>query len=231
MQPNPEINGPVIRTKHLSRQVEDLRIIDDISIEIQPGEVVAITGPSGSGKSSFLRLINRLDEPTGGTVYLEGQDYRQIPPRELRKRVGMVMQFAYLFPGTVADNLRFGPQQHGKTISDERLNSLLEEVGLGGFASRDVSRLSGGEGQRVSLARTLANRPEVLLLDEPTSALDQAAEKEVEDLLQRIFKNHALTCLIVTHDLPQAGRLATRAIVLRKGRVERMGPVEEVIYA
>jgi putative ABC transport system ATP-binding protein len=228
---NSKTQGPKLRTEHLSRKVDGLQILEDINIEVQPKEVVAITGPSGSGKTSLLRLLNRLDEPTEGTVYLDGQDYRQIPPRELRQRVGMVMQFAHLFPGTVADNIRFGPLQRGETISDKKIEALLEQVGLAGFAGRDISRLSGGEGQRVSLARTLANQPEVLLLDEPTSALDQAAEKDVEALLRRIFQETGLTCLIVTHDLAQAGRLADRAIVLVAGRVAKMGPVEEVIHA
>ena len=125
----------------------------------------------GAGKSSFLRLLNRLDEPTSGTVLLDGKDYHEIGPRELRRRVGMVMQMAYLFPGTVAANIAFGPQQQHEPISLEQIERLLERVGLPGYQDHDVNNLSGGEAQRVSLARTLANSPEVVLLDEPTSAL------------------------------------------------------------
>src|SRR5262249_52661880 len=101
---------PMLKTDHLSRIVSGKRLVDGITVRVQKGEVLAVVGPSGSGKSSFLRLLNRLDEPTSGTVYLEGTDYRQIPPRELRRRVGLVTQMPYLFPGTIADNLRFGPQ-------------------------------------------------------------------------------------------------------------------------
>jgi putative ABC transport system ATP-binding protein len=135
----------MLKTDHLSRIVPDKRLVDDISIRVQKGEVLAVVGPSGSGKSSFLRLLNRLDEPTSGTVYLEGQDYRQIPPRELRRRVGLVTQMPYLFPGTIADNLRFGPQQQGEDLSEETITFLLGQVGLADRAKSDVANLSGGE--------------------------------------------------------------------------------------
>ncbi len=227
----PDHDEPVIRTEDLTRQVEEKFLVKGISISVRRGEVVAITGPSGSGKSSFLRLLNRLDEPTAGTVYLDGRDYRHIPPRELRRRVGMVMQSPNLFPGTVAENINFGPAQRGESIPRDQLDRLLQRVGLEGYADRETRTLSGGEAQRVSLARTLANRPDVLLLDEPTSSLDQAAEEEVEDLLRQIFGAENLTCLIVTHDLDQAVRLASRAILLKEGRLVADGPAKEVIRA
>src|SRR5271167_1240796 len=101
----------VIATQHLRRTVVGRTLVDDISIQVRVGDVLAVVGPSGAGKSSFLRLLNRLDEPTAGTVFLEGVDYRQIPPRELRRKVGMVTQRAFLFPGTVSQNVGFGPRQ------------------------------------------------------------------------------------------------------------------------
>src|SRR5207245_7903753 len=120
---------------------------------------------------SFLRLLNRLDEPTSGTVYLEGRDYRLIPPRELRRRVGMVTQTAFLFPGTIGDNLRFGPRQRGQELSEETIAFLLEKVGLAGRAGSDVRHRSGGDAQRVSCARALANEPAVVLLGGRLSGL------------------------------------------------------------
>jgi putative ABC transport system ATP-binding protein len=161
---------PIIRTEHLGRQIEGKCILDDINLEVAEGEVVAIVGASGSGKSSLLRLLNRLDEPTSGTVYFAGEDYRTLAPAELRQQMGMVMQAAFLFPGTVAENVRFGPAQRNELLSDEAVDGLLAQVGLDGFSSRAIHNLSGGEAQRVSLARALANSPAVLLLDEPTSA-------------------------------------------------------------
>ena len=221
----------VLETKHLSRAVMGKVLVNDINLQVQQGEILAVVGPSGAGKSSFLRLINRLDEPTGGTVYLDGRDYKELCPRELRRRVGMVMQSAYLFPGTVAENLRYGPRQRGKELPAAEIGNLLEQVGLEGFAQRDVSHLSGGEAQRVSLARTLANKPEVLLLDEPTSALDDRAEREIEALLTRVLRDQHLTALIVTHDTAQAERIAGRAILIEAGRLILNGTVQEVVRA
>jgi putative ABC transport system ATP-binding protein len=221
----------VLRTERLTRVVGDKILVDQISVEIEAGRVVAIVGPSGAGKTSFLRLINRLDEPSAGTVYLEGTDYRTIHPAELRRRVGMVMQAANLFPGTIADNLRFGPRQHGRELTDRAIADLLTQVSLPGTAGRDVIGLSGGEAQRVSLARTLANEPDMLLLDEPTSALDEATEREVEALICGIIQQRQLTCLIVTHDMAQARRIAGQAMVLEGGRLAGFGPVAEVLGA
>jgi putative ABC transport system ATP-binding protein len=205
--------------------------VDDINLEVREGEVLAVVGPSGSGKSSFLRLLNRLDEPTSGTVFLNEVDYRQMPPRELRRTVGMVTQRAFLFPGTVYDNVSFGPQQRGEVLSNDKSDELLTRVGLTGYAKRDVANLSGGEAQRVSLARALANSPAVLLLDEPTSALDEAAKFGVESLIHDIINQNQLTCVIVTHDMAQAARIATRVMTLEQGRATRIGTVEEVLHA
>lgn len=211
----------MLRAAGLTRLVEGRALVEDVSFEVARGEVVAITGPSGSGKSSLLRLLNRLDEPTAGTVYLEDRDYREVPPRELRRRVGMLLQQPYLFPGTVAANLTFGPAAHQETLPEHTVSELLGRVGLPESAGRDVSRLSGGEAQRVSLARTLANRPEILLLDEPTSALDEAARLGVEQLICEIINDQELTCLIVTHDRAQATRMARRMLELQAGRLVR----------
>ncbi len=220
-----------LRTDQLTRQVDGRAIVDDISVDVPEGDVLAVVGPSGSGKSSFLRLLNRLDEPTGGTVYLDRRDYRTIPPRELRHRVGMILQTAYLFPGTVADNVRFGPRQRGEGVGDAEMAALLDQVGLPGFASRGVDHLSGGEAQRVALARALANSPAVLLADEPTSALDEDSKRGVEALVAEVVRARRLTCIVVTHDLAQAERMARRVMVIERGRLTRIGSIQEVLRA
>jgi putative ABC transport system ATP-binding protein len=143
----------------------------------------------------------------------------------------MVMQMAYLFPGTVAANIAFGPRQRHETITPQQIQALLDRVGLPGYQDRDVSNLSGGEAQRVSLARTLANSPEVLLLDEPTSALDDASERGIEELVLGIIRERQMTCVIVTHDMPQAARIADRTMVLESGKLAAIGPTEGVLHA
>ena len=221
----------VLRTEHLGRSVGDISVVAGISLDVYHGEMLGIVGASGSGKSSLLRLLNRLDEPTSGTVFLDGQDYRQFSPRELRRRVGMVTQRPFLFPGNVAGNIRFGPLQRGEVVADEDIARLLERVGLPGFAGREVANLSGGEQQRVSLARALANRPEIVLLDEPTSALDDQAKAGVEQLICSLVKDTLLTCVMVTHDRDQARRMCDRVALLEAGRLIQYGKPAEVLGA
>jgi putative ABC transport system ATP-binding protein len=213
-----------LRAEHLCRKVGEKVIVDDASLEVHAGEIVGVLGPSGSGKSSLLRLLNRLDEPTSGTVFLENTDYRNVAPSELRRSVGMVMQRPYLFPGSVAENVAFGPKQRAEPVTDDKIWELIGEVGLAGYESRDVSKLSGGEAQRVSLARALANSPRALLLDEPTSALDDASKSGIESLVTRIVRDKQLACLLVTHDHGQAERMADRILYMDRGRVSEQKP-------
>jgi putative ABC transport system ATP-binding protein len=227
----PASDSVVIRSDRLGRVIGSKVLVEDATFDVRSGEMLAILGPSGSGKSSLLRLMNRLDEPTSGTVYVEGIDYREISPRELRRKLSMVMQRPYLFPGTVEENLRFGPLQRGEVLTTVEVTKLLDRVGLSGYLARNVANLSGGEAQRVSLARTLANSPLVLLLDEPTSALDETSKLEIEALIQEIVQERHLTCIIVTHDRAQARRLAGRVLLVETGRIVRVGPVNQVLHA
>ncbi len=227
----PASDSFLLRADNLGRSVNGKVLVEGATFEIQSGEVLAVVGPSGSGKSSLLRMLNRLDEPTSGTVYLEGIDYRQIEPRMLRRKVGLVTQRPFLFPGTVERNLQYGPAQRGEVLSYETVADLLVKVGLPDYSSRDVANLSGGEAQRVSVARTLANSPLVLLLDEPTSSLDEASKIGIEALLRNIVTDQKLTCVIVTHDKAQAARLARRALVLEGGHIVRTGLMAEVLHA
>src|SRR6476619_2421046 len=221
--------GAALASEHLSRVVGEKILVNEISVQVRVGDVLAVVGPSGSGKTSFLRLLNRLDEPTGGIVRFNGRDYRELAPRKLRQRIGMVMQAAYLFPGTVADNVAYGPLQRGQTLPAGQIATLLQRVDLPGYQERGVSNLSGGEAQRVSIARTLANDPEILLLDEPTSALDEDSARKVEDLVLDIIRERRMTCVIVTHNAAQARRIADRAMILKAGKLAAIGPPAEVL--
>lgn len=221
----------ILETDNLTRVVRGVAIVSEITIQVITGELIVLVGPSGSGKSSFLRLLNRLDEPTSGAVYFEGMDYRQIPPCDLRCQIGMVTQRPFLFPGTVAENVRFGPQQRGHTLPNDEVERLLTHVGLTGFSGRSVANLSGGEAQRVSLARALANSPKVLLLDEPTSALDEEAKAGIESLIETIMDESDLTCVMVTHDVAQAVRIADRVMTIEAGQVRKVGKAAEVLHA
>jgi len=228
---NASAGAVVLRAEHLGRRVGEVWIVKDISLEVRRGELLGIVGPSGSGKSSLLRLLNRLDDPTSGAVLLEGQDCRDIPPRELRRRIGMVTQRPFLFPGDIASNLRFGPAQRGEVLADTEIAGLLERVGLAGFALRNVANLSGGEQQRVSLARALANRPEILLLDEPTSALDEQAKGGIEGLVRSLVDGGGQTFVLVTHDREQARRVCDRVAIIEAGRLVQQGTPAEVLDA
>lgn len=204
-------------------------IVDAVSFAVAEREVLAVIGPSGAGKSSLLRLLNRLDEPTGGTVYLDGRDYLEIPPQQLRRRVGYVPQQPALRDGTVLENVTIGPRLRGETIDEGDVRRLLARVDLDGFETRAAADLSGGERQRVAIARSIFNEPEVLLLDEPTSSLDAAAEARVETLLTELISEFDLTCVLVTHDRTQAKRLAERVAVFEEGRIASIGDPEQVI--
>ena len=185
----------------------------DVSMSIPSGSS-ALLGPSGSGKSTLLRLLNRLADPDAGTVRFHGTDVRELDPLELRRRVGLVPQLPAPVPGSVAENVCFGPHLHGREVDPE------EPVRLAGldpsFLDRDASRLSVGEQQRVMLARTLALEPEVLLLDEPTASLDAAATEAVEAALRNL---RDVSYVLVTHDAQQADRLTDQTIRLDQGRL------------
>lgn len=200
--------------KEVSGQV----LLQDISFAVPQGSILAILGPSGAGKSTLLALLNRLEEPTAGTIYLDGKDIRTLDVLLLRRRVGMVFQRPTLFPGTVAANIAYGPSLRGEKPA-QPVVEYLREVGLPQeFATRDAQSLSGGEEQRVALARALANEPEVLLLDEPTAALDKTAARQVEELITYICRHRGLTVVWVTHDLQQAQRVSDRVVLIIGGR-------------
>jgi putative ABC transport system ATP-binding protein len=194
-----------------------------------------VIGPSGAGKTSLLRLLDRLDDPTSGEVYFRGRLVRSYPVRELRCRVGFVFQAAVMFPGTVADNLRIAAELAGPSPRPEGegwIGELLALVELDPrYATREADRLSGGEKQRVALARALATRPEVLLLDEPTSALDPEVAERLMGTVARLNAERGHTVVMVTHRLAEAREFSTHAVMMEAGRIVEAGPTAEMFAA
>ncbi|MEO6987394.1 MAG: ATP-binding cassette domain-containing protein [Aquihabitans sp.] len=186
---------------------------------------VVVAGPSGAGKSSLLRLLNRLDAPSAGSVTYMGEDLSATNPIDHRRRVAMVFQRPVVLPGTVADNVR----EADPGLDDAQVAATLDRVGLDpGLADRDAQDLSGGEAQRMCLARSLATKPEVVLFDEPTSSLDPANALRIERLAVSL-EEQGITSIWVTHDLDQLKRLAAHLVVVIDGRIAQSGPVAEVL--
>jgi len=197
---------------------EGVRALDGFTAAIPGQGVTAVFGPSGSGKSTLLRLCNRLEVPTGGRVSFCGKDIAGLDPLRLRRRVGMCFQRPTPFPGTVADNLRVAEPD----ASHAQMRETLARVGLNGSDSRswldrDATALSGGEAQRVCLARTLMAQPQVLLLDEPTSAVDAEAAGVIERAVRELADD-GIPAVWVTHDRAQAERAADRVLHIKLGR-------------
>ena len=198
-------------------------VLDAVTATIPATGITVVSGPSGAGKTTLLRLCNRLEVPDAGTVRYRGQPLDQLDPLILRRRVGMVFQRPTPFPGTVADNLAVAHPGAGSG----QLTTALERVALDpGLISQEARTLSGGELQRMCLARTLVTRPETLLLDEPTSALD-AQPKQVFEITTRELAARGITIIWVTHDDAQAARVADRTYQLRDGHLTG-APTEEV---
>ncbi|MFX0061858.1 MAG: ATP-binding cassette domain-containing protein [Candidatus Hermodarchaeota archaeon] len=203
----------------VSYTVASKKILTNINVKIDKDGITGIIGPSGSGKSTFLRLLNKLITPTTGKILFQEKNYNEIPARYLRKEIGLVQQRPYLFEGTVRLNLEYGPKIWNIDYSDEDLINLLSEVALPSeFLDRDVESLSGGEQQRVSLARAMANKPVVLLLDEPTGNLDIVSEEIVENTLKNLAQG-GTKIIIVTHSLEQTKRLTNQLLFLKDGQL------------
>ncbi len=201
--------------------------VDDVSLNIGPGELFALLGPSGCGKTTLLRMVAGLEKPDRGRVLLFGQDVTPLPPE--RRGVGLVFQNHALFPHlSVGANVAYGLRFGWRGDRRQRVRELLHLVGLAGYEKRRPHELSEGQKQRVALARALAPQPRVLLLDEPLSSLDAALRKELRAELRRMLHELEVTALYVTHDQEEALALADRVGVMQAGRIEQVGSPEEV---
>ena len=224
----------MIRLEHISKSYGDSIAVDDLSIEINEGEVCVLIGPSGCGKTTTLRIINRLIEPTSGIVTINGQDTRALKPEQLRQSIGYAIQSVGLFPHmTVSANISVVPEllHWQKSRISHRVDELLALVGLNPaeYSQKYPNQLSGGEAQRVGVARALAADPPILLMDEPFGAVDPLTREKLQTQFVRIQQELKKIVILVTHDLDEAIRLADRIAIMEAGRLQQYDTPETIL--
>ena len=218
-----------IRIVGVTKTFGDFTAVDDLSLDISPGEFFSLLGPSGCGKTTTLRMIGGFEEATAGRIFLGDEDVTDLPP--FKRATNTVFQNYALFPHlTVFENIAFGLRRR-KTPTNEirhQVRFMLDLVELPGYEERKPSQLSGGQQQRIALARALVNNPKVLLLDEPLGALDLKLRKQMQVELKRIQSEIGITFIFVTHDQEEAMTMSDRIAVMRNGHIEQLGPPEEL---
>ena len=224
---------PILRVENLTKTYGDLEVLKGVSFDVYPGEKKVFIGPSGTGKSTLLRCINLLTEPDGGSVYLNGEEVTNSGRKinEYRQKMGMVFQNFNLFDHlTAVRNVELAllkVKKMGKKEAREKAMFELERVGMADWADHYPAQLSGGQAQRVSIARALAMDPEVMLFDEPTSALDPELKREVMEVMRKLA-DQGMTCLVVTHEMKFATSFATEILLMEKGEIIERGKPEDI---
>ena len=227
------LDMPLIETKNLKKSFGKLEVLKGIDEKIYKGEVVSIIGPSGGGKSTFLRCLNLLETPTEGHVYFEGQELNpdSTDLDKHRQKIGMVFQQFNVFPHlTVLENITITPmleKKVSKKDAEKEAMELLKMVGLESKANEYPKKLSGGQNQRLAIVRAMAMHPDVMLFDEPTSALDPEMVKGVLEVIQNLAES-GMTCVIVTHEMGFAKKISNRVLFIDGGIVAEKGTPEEV---
>lgn len=214
----------LLEVSHVSKSYPGLPVLHDVSLTADAGEIVCLLGPSGCGKTTLLRIVAGLENPDAGRVIFAGQDLAGVPAH--RRNFGLMFQDYALFPHRdVAANVAFGLRMQGRAAGElaGRVGEMLALVALAGYETRRVTDLSGGEQQRVALARSLAPGPQLLMLDEPLGALDRALREQLMNELRLILKRVGVTVLYVTHDQEEAFAVADRIVVMNRGAIEQVG--------
>ena len=228
------VTEPMIELKNVSMSFQDRRILDDVSLQVQRGEILVIIGPSGSGKSTLLRLMIGLLKPDSGQIWVDGREISHLDEDDLnqiRRNMGMVFQYSALFDSmTVGENVAFGIRQHTKMPEEEILRVIrrtLRMVGLMGRENAMPSELSGGMKKRVSLARAIALNPKIVLYDEPTSGLDPVMSATINRLIMSTRRIMGVTAVVVTHDMESAFTIADRIAMIYDERIIEVGTPAE----
>ena len=214
----------LVKIDRVTKKFDETIAVDDVSLQINKGEIFALLGGSGSGKSTLLRMLAGFERPTEGRIYLDGVDITDMPPYE--RPINMMFQSYALFPHmTVADNIAFGLKQDrlAKSEIDARVAEMLKLVQMTQYAKRKPHQLSGGQRQRVALARSLAKKPKLLLLDEPMGALDKKLRSQMQLELVEIIERVGVTCVMVTHDQEEAMTMAERIAIMHLGWIAQIG--------
>lgn len=218
----------MLELKHIEKSFQGRKILEDININIEQGEIVSILGPSGSGKTTLLNIILGLEEADKGIICYNGQDFTKLSMTQ--RGFNIVFQDYALFPNlTVYKNIIYGLKNHPTISSKEEVEEFIDLLGLREHLNKSIHQLSGGERQRVALARTLVMKPKVLLLDEPLSALDGIIKESIKEKIKQIAKEFKLTTIIVTHDPEEALTLSDKVLIINHGKVAQFGTTTKVI--
>ena len=216
----------MLQVQDLHVTIDNNNILSDVDLGVSDGEIVGILGPSGSGKTTLLRAIAGIIDPTSGAIYWDGENITHVPTH--KRRFGLMFQGYALFPHlTVGENIAFGLEKGG----DRQIEEALAWVGMNGFSDRTVDDLSGGEKQRVALARTLAPRPLLVMLDEPLGALDRNLRGRLVTDTRALLKDREATAVVVTHDAEEADAICDRLALLREGRIVQTGTLSDLVAA
>jgi tungstate transport system ATP-binding protein len=221
----------LLEIQNLTKTYEGKKVLDDINLHLDKGTTLGIIGPTGCGKTTLLRIIDLLELPSSGKIFFDGIDITKsdLKDADIRRRIGMVFQKPIVFKGTVYDNIRYGLKVRGENEDSyqEEITILLDSLGLTAYEERDASTLSGGETQRIALARALITEPDLLLLDEPTANLDPLSTEKIENLIAELSKKNHTTIIMATHNLIQGQKLSDKIAILNQ-KIFQIGTPEEV---
>jgi molybdopterin-binding protein len=222
---------PLLEIENIFKEYEGKNILENINLRIKRGTTLGIIGPTGCGKTTLLRIVDLIEKPSSGKIYFDGIDVSKSNREELnyRRKIGMVFQKPVVFKGTVLENIQYGLNIRGLNAESTqyKINEILESLGLEGYEDRKASSLSGGETQRIALARALIIEPEILMLDEPTANLDPLSTEKIEEMIEEIRKKNETTIIMSTHNLIQGQRLCDEIAIIYH-RIHQIGKPEDI---